>query len=165
MNEYIRGLKSKGHPGYFVATVRTETLENNPDLKNWLENEKAKLIEVPPFTQKDKGRLIDNIKAPSEWKEKHRQTLIEATDGTPAHIITTFNVIKKKGFDHVSHSEIRQIASDSLRGTWNTIRSEIQKLEPASESLIKALAVFHHTGVTPVTELVFALAEFIQKAT
>ena len=165
LDEYLSAL-NQCSPGYFVTTIRADHLENNNELKNWLRERNISPVQMKPLSKENMGEMIKallNIYS-VDWNEEYGQELIKRNDGTPYHLILTLQRLSKLGKSGINIDEIKRIASLSLEGIWIEISKEIGKREPASDSLLKALAIFHNANVLPYTELVFALAEKFERA-
>ena len=165
LSEYLRMIRQCS-PGYFVATLRSDHYENNPALQKWLKENDAALIEMKALTDDESSQLIDELLGiyPIELDQTSRRLLIDHSDGTPYHLLLTFQHLTEKGRKEISQDELKRIASQSMEEIWIEIRREIKKREPASESLLKALSVFYHANVTPNAALVLALAENFERS-
>ena len=164
LDEFIQAMNGC-HPGYFVTSVRAEQLANNPVLQDWMKRN-AQQIEIGPLNEGEKNQFIDVLRGvyPLRWDEAYRQDLLDLSDGTPGHLVLIFLRASEPKAEPLTRDAVRRIASLTLEENWKEIRAEIQKSQPLADALIRALAACKYANVTPLTELVFGLAESLERA-
>ncbi|MCL4562680.1 MAG: hypothetical protein M1281_18970, partial [Chloroflexi bacterium] len=161
----LKALK-KCAPGYFIATARSDHLNTNPQLKRWLEQNQIKVVEIPSLTGEQINGLIDRLiqKYEFEINSETRQVLVEKSDGTLYHTILAIKFLKREGGPEITLEQARRVASLSLDQIWIEIRTQLKIIEPATGSLLEALAVFYHSNVSADRVIALAYAESLERS-
>jgi tetratricopeptide (TPR) repeat protein len=163
LTEFLKALEQCS-PGYFLATARSDHLETNPELKKWLEQNDVKLIEMKPLEAAQRGFLVDELSRNHRIviDEGAKKVLIEESDGTPYHLILATQYLAKEEVREITREQAEAVVSLSSQAIWTDIRNELKRIEPATVSLLEALAVFYHANVTPYYEIVLAYAAYLE---
>jgi tetratricopeptide (TPR) repeat protein len=168
-------LESLGHyldvldqcsPGYFLATARSDHLYANPALVKWLERNQVKVIDMKDLSPEQRACLVDELgqKTGMEIDDEAKKILAEETDGTPYHIILTIKRLSEDKNQPISVEQASRVVRLSQAEIWIEFREALKKAEPATVSLLEALAVFYHANVTPEYSMVMAYAADLERA-
>ncbi len=156
----------KCSPGYFISTIRADALENAPGLRTWLKDQGVERVGMRLLTEDERARLTSNLLQINavDWPPAWQRVLAAQTEGTPYHIIVTFQrLTDPHRAEPVNEAEITRLAHESLSSIWGEIEREVQKYAPAAPSLLNALAIFQQAQVSPAVPLIFALAADLER--
>lgn len=162
--EYLNAI-GKCPRGHFVTTARSDYLDLDPKLNDWITKNKGKCLQIKTLSSEQKGDLIDElVKNKGLNLEKQcKNILIDKSDGTPYHLILAFQRLTDHKTSDITTKLADRIISQSKEEIWISIRNDLTTREPAVSSLIDAIAVFYQAGVNLYHQLIIAYAEQLER--
>jgi Flp pilus assembly protein TadD len=149
--------------GYFVGTARRDHLALNPALQKWLKDNEIESVEMKSLSPEQVEQLAREQAIPYGIRLEPQaiDILKRKCDGTPNHILMMFKYLKGKGVALLTNELAEEMAVRSQEDIWAEVRGDLMNTEATVGSLLKAMAMFHHTNVTPYADIVQALARSI----